>query len=46
MVESIGNLFLNLWHKLWKSPSELCSNDRDVIRIRSDMRSEGVFDLN
>jgi hypothetical protein len=45
-VESIDNLFLNLWHELWKSPGELRSDDRDVIRIRSDMLSDGVFDLN
>jgi hypothetical protein len=44
-VESIDNLFLNLWHELWKSPGELCSDDRDVIRIRSDMPSESVFYL-
>ena len=45
-LESISNFFLNLWHKLWKSPGELCSEDREVIRIRSDMLSDGVFDLN
>jgi hypothetical protein len=45
-VESIDNLFLNFWHKLWKSPGELCSDDGDMIRIHgSEMPSESVFGL-
>ena len=36
---------MNLWHKLGKSPSELCSDKRDMIRVLGDMLPESVFDL-
>ena len=44
-VESIDNLFVNLWHELWKSPGELCSDKRDMICILANMLPESVLDL-
>jgi hypothetical protein len=36
---------MNLRQQFRNSPSELCSDDRDMIRILGDMPPESVFEL-
>ena len=44
-VESIDNFLMDLSHELWKSLSELCSDNRDVVWIPVDLLSDSEFGL-
>lgn len=44
-VESLNNFFMNVWHELWKSPGDLRAENRNVVWILAELRSESVVDL-
>ena len=44
-VESIVHFVIDLWHQSWKSPGELCSENREIVWIFILLLSKGVFGL-